>query len=97
MPKLKPLFGRVLLKPLMQSSKTETGLIISLSEEKTSRAIVYTLGVGDDIAKSGLSEGMTVLYNKYAGEPYSFEKEEYLLIECTEITAILLEDNNNNA
>lgn len=90
--KMKPLFDRVLLKPIL-ADKEKNGIILTIHDnEKTNKAIVYTLGVGETVTKSGLKEGDIVLYNKFAGEPYVFDKVEYLLIEATEITAILLED-----
>jgi chaperonin GroES len=71
---------------------SKSGLLIAMEEEKTSKAIVHTLGIGDGVAKANLKEGDTVLYNKYAGESYKFEKIEYLLLDVTEITAVLEEE-----
>jgi chaperonin GroES len=89
--KLRPLFDRVLIKPIVKG-KWDEDIIVSIEEEKTQQAIVHTLGTGPLIKDAGLKEGQVVLYNKYAGEPYKFDKVEYLLIEATEITAILEED-----
>jgi len=89
---IKPLFERILLKPIMAETTSKSGLLLTLNEEKTTKAIVHTVGVGETIDKSGLKPGDVVLYNKYAGEPYKVGGVEYTLIEVTEITAIIVEE-----
>lgn len=92
--KIKPIFDRVVLKPLENKEQTESGIFIPESAiEKPHMAIVVAVGDGMDNegkkCEMKVKAGDKVLYSKFAGIEYKIEKEEFLIIRQGDILAIV--------
>jgi chaperonin GroES len=86
--KIQPMGARILIKPLEQETKTASGLYIPESaKEKPQTGTVVAIGDDEDIK---LKVDDSVLFAKYTGTEFKVENEEYLLMECSDILAKLL-------
>lgn len=91
---LKPLGDRVVLKQLEAEEKTKSGIILPDSaQEKPQEAVVVSVGPG--IEQDGkkvamqVKEGDKVIYSKYKGTEVKLEDTEYIVIEQSDIIAIV--------
>ncbi|MBQ0072184.1 MAG: co-chaperone GroES [Spirochaetales bacterium] len=85
--KIIPLGDRVLLKAKQAETKTASGLFIpQTAQEKTQIATV--VAVGDDECIK-VKVGQQVLHDKYAGTSIKDEGEEYLILNSSDILAII--------
>ncbi len=88
--KIKPLGDRVVVKPAPAEEKTSGGLIIpDTAKEKPQRGTVVAVGPGQDDHKLTVKKGDTILYGKYAGTEISHEGEDYLIMNESDIYAIV--------
>ena len=86
--KIQPMGARILIKPLEQETKTASGLYIPESaKEKPQTGTVVAIGDDEDIK---LKVNDKVLFAKYTGTEFKLENEEYLLMDCSDILAKLL-------
>ncbi|PWH14579.1 MAG: co-chaperone GroES [Anaerolineae bacterium] len=87
--KIQPMGARVLIKPLEQESKTSTGLYLpDTAKEKPQTGIVVAVGDDEDIK---LKVNDRVLFAKYTGTEFKLDGQEYLLMECSDVLAKLLD------
>ncbi len=94
--KLKPLGNKVVLKPVSEEEKTESGIILpdTVDKEKKEEGEVIAVGPGK-LLESGkrqemdVKPGDKVLYKKYGMDDYKIENEEYLIGDVDDIVAIL--------
>lgn len=87
---IKPLGARVLVEVVDAEQKTASGLIIPDSaKEKPQRAKVIAVGIGAEGEKMEVKEGDVVLYGKYAGTEIDDEGRTYLILNQTDILAIV--------
>ena len=87
---IKPIKNRILLKVKKIEDKTKSGIIISNNEkEKSKTAEIIEIGEGIGKEYEILKKGQTVLYNKYSVIEIVYEEEEYLILEASEILAII--------
>lgn len=87
---IKPIKNRILLKIKKIEDKTKSGIIISNStKEKSKTAEIIEIGEGIGKEYEILKKGQIVLYNKYSAIEILYEEEEYLIIEASEILAII--------
>lgn len=87
---IKPLGARVLVKPLEAEEKTESGLIIPDSaKEKPQQGIVMAVGKGTNDEEMEVKEDDKILYGKFAGTEVTIEGEDYLLMNQTDILAVI--------
>ncbi len=87
---IKPLGARVLVEVVEAEQKTASGLIIPDSaKEKPQRAKVIAVGNGTEGEKMEVKEGDVVLYGKYAGTVIEDENHSYLILNQTDILAIV--------
>ena len=87
---IKPLGDRVVIKPAPAEEKTSGGLIIpDTAKEKPQRGTVVAVGPGQNDQKLTVKEGDTVLYGKYAGTEISHNGEDYLILNESDIYAIV--------
>jgi len=88
---IKPLGNRVLIKMLEAEEKTASGIILtSKAQEKPQIAEVMAVGesdVGD--TKSVVSVGDMVLVSKYAGTEIKVDGTDYIIINATDILAVV--------
>ncbi len=90
--KLKPLFDRVIVKPI-KAKKTESGIILPEStKEKPCIGKVVAIGSGDDKNKIVVSVGDEILFSKYAGVEFKHEDEDYIALKQSEIILVFEEE-----
>ena len=87
---IKPIGNRVLLKIKQAQEKTKSGIIISNNlKEKSKIAEIVAVGEKMEQKYEYLKKGQSVLYNKYSTSEIIFEDEEYLIVDASEILAII--------
>lgn len=87
---MKPVNDRVVVKPAAADDKTKGGIIIpDTAKEKPQSGTVIAVGPGKDGNPVSVSEGDTVLYGKYAGQEFSHEGEDYLIMREDDILIII--------
>ena len=93
--KFKPLNDRILILRLDAEQKSKGGIIIpDTAKEKPQEGIVVAVGpgkMGDDGKRIPLEvkEDDRVLFSKYAGTEIKFENVEHLIINESDILAIM--------
>jgi chaperonin GroES len=92
---LKPLGDRVVVKPIEREETTKSGIVIpDTVKEKPREGIVEAVGVGR-ILDSGtmvpmeLEVGDEVLYAEYAGNEFTLDDVEYLIIAERDVLAVV--------
>jgi chaperonin GroES len=86
--KIQPLGTRVVIKPLEQETKTASGLYIpETAKEKPQTGLVVAVGDADEIK---LKVEDRVLFAKYTGTEFKLDGQDYLLMECNDVLARLL-------
>ncbi len=87
---VQPLGSRVLVRVLPEESVTKSGILLpDTAKEKPQRGEV--MAIGDDTETIKVSVGDHVLYPKYTGTEIRLEAEDHLIIDATELLAILRE------
>lgn len=96
---IKPLYDRVVVKPLAAETKTESGIVIpDNATEKSTQGEVYAVGDGallenGELRPLAVKVGDRVLFGEYAGSEVKFGGETYLVVRETDILAILDDSN----
>ena len=94
-PKIRPLGEKVLIKRLEAEEKTKGGIVLpDAAKEKPQKGSVLAVGDGkllDDgtRAKHQVKKGDKVLFASYGGTEIKIEGEEYLLMDESDILAII--------
>jgi len=87
--KIKPLDDRVLVETAPQEEKTASGIIIpDTAKEKKHLGTIIEVGTDKDL-KELVKPGDKVLYGKYAGEEIKLDDKEYVLLQRSDILAII--------
>jgi chaperonin GroES len=91
--KLKPLFDRVVLKPIKTETKTSGGIILAdTNGEKPSEGLVVSVGNGQtgENKKQEMQVKVNdkVLFSKYGGIAFKQEGEEYIIIRQNDILGV---------
>ena len=87
---VQPLGSRVLVRVLAEESVTKSGILLpDTAKEKPQRGDV--VAVGDDSETIKVSVGDRVLFPKYTGTEIRLEGEDHLIIDSTDLLAILRE------
>ncbi|MCL5948263.1 MAG: co-chaperone GroES [Actinobacteria bacterium] len=85
---VQPLGSRVLLRILEEESVTPSGLVLpDTAKEKPQRGKVVAIGDDDETIK--VAPGDDVLYPKYSGTELKIAGEDYLIIDATDLLAIV--------
>ena len=93
--KIRPLADKVLVKRLEAESTTKGGIVLPESaKEKPRQGTVEALGDGkllEDGSRAAfqVSKGDIVMFSSYAGTEIKVDGEEYLLMDESDIMAIL--------
>ncbi len=88
--KIKPLADRVIIEPAGAEEKTSGGIIIpDTAKEKPQQGKVVAVGPGLSDQKMTVKKGDTVLYGKYAGTEISHQDSDYLIMQESDIYAIV--------
>ena len=94
-PNIRPLGEKVLIKRLEADQVTKGGIVLPDSaKEKPQRGTVLALGDGkqlDDGSRGDfqVAAGDTVLFASYAGTEIKIDRQEYLLMDESDILAII--------
>jgi chaperonin GroES len=85
---VKPLQDRVLIKVVEAETKTASGLYIpDTAQEKTQTGTV--VAIGDDEEMISVKVGDKVMYDKYAGTTVTINDEDHLIVQNSDILAIV--------
>lgn len=93
---IRPLRDRLIVKRLEEIEKTKGGIIIPDSaKEKPQEAEVVAIGSGrvDDSGKTiplEVKVGDKVLFSKYSGTEIKIDDEDYLILQESDIQAVVL-------
>ncbi|MCR4559002.1 MAG: co-chaperone GroES [Bacteroidales bacterium] len=87
---IKPLGTRVVVKVQEAETKTKSGIYIPDSaKEKPQRGEIVAVGNGTKDEAMELKAGDVVLYGKYAGTKIEIDGEEYLIMNQSDVLAIV--------
>ena len=93
--KIKPLRDKVVVKRLEEEEKKVGGIIIpDTAKEKPMQGKVAAVGPGA-LDKDGkrippeVKKGDRVLFGKYSGTDITIDSEDYVIMDCSDIYAIL--------
>ena len=87
---IKPLGTRVVVKVQEAENKTKSGIYIPDSaKEKPQRGEIVAAGNGTKDEAMELKAGDIVLYGKYAGTKIEIDGEEYLIMNQSDVLAIV--------
>ena len=87
---LKPLADRVLIKMLENDEITKSGIILSgTNKEKTQFAKVIEVGPGTEKTKMEVKKQDKIVVSKYAGTEIRYEDEDFVIINQSDILAIV--------
>ena len=85
---VKPLGSRVLVEILDEQSVTASGLVIpETAKEKQQKGIIVAIGDDEDLIK--VKVGEKVLFPKYSGTELRLDNRDFLIIDATELLAVL--------
>lgn len=94
--KIKPLNSNVVVKPIIESETTKSGILLpgTIDKEKPEQGEVIAVGEGkllDNGQRAALSvkTGDKVMFKKYSPDEIKVEGQEYLIINENDILAIL--------
>jgi chaperonin GroES len=93
--KIRPLADKVIVERIEAESKTAGGIVLPDSaKEKPQRGKVISIGVGkllDDGSRSDMQvkKGDEVLFTSYAGSEVKLDGKEYLIMEESDIMAVI--------
>ena len=95
---IKPLADHILIEPLKQEEKTESGILLPGNTEKDrpEQGRVISVGPGKagkdgKRAEMDVKEGDTVLFTKYAPTEITVDHVEYLIAKAEDILAVIKE------
>ena len=93
---IRPLGGRVLVKPFKEEETTKSGIVLpdTVDKEKKMEGEVIAVGPGKLLengqrAPLEVKVGDKVLFEKWGGEEVKVGKEEYKILDAEKILAIL--------
>ena len=85
---IRPLGGRILARLVAEESVTRSGLVIpDTAKEKPQRAEV--IAVGDDEEAIKVAPGDVVLFAKYAGTELRIDGADYLILDASDLLAVI--------
>ena len=85
---LKPLGDRVVIRPIEQESRTESGLYIpDTAKEKPQIGVVVAAGEDEEVVT--VKVGQKVLFPKYGGTNITLKGVDYLIIDFEDLLAVV--------
>ena len=93
--KLVPVGDKILVKRLEAEEKTKGGIVLpDTAKEKPKEGKVVAVGGGKTLKDGKVSEfqvkkGDRIIFSSYAGTEVKFEGEEYLLMDESDILAVI--------
>ena len=92
---LKPLGDRLVVRPTPRDEMTKSGIVLpDTAKERPQEGTILSVGPGrtlDDGSRESMevSEGQTVLFQKYAGTEFKLDDDELLILKHADILAIV--------
>lgn len=92
---LKPLYDRVVIKPIEADEVTAGGIVIpDNAKEKPTKGEVVAVGEGKALDNGSvrapkIKVGDKVIYGQYSGSAYKLEGVEYKIVKEDDILAVL--------
>ena len=93
---IRPLGGRVLVKPVKEEEVTKSGIVLpdTVDKEKKMEGEVLAVGPGKllengERAKMEVKVGDKVLFEKWGGEEVKMDGAEYKIVDAEKILAVL--------
>ncbi len=87
--KVQPIDDRLLIEPVEETEERVGSIIIpDTAKEKPRMGTVVAVGTDEDI-KEIFKEGDRVLFAKYAGEEIKLDGKEYLIVQRSDVLAIV--------
>lgn len=97
---IRPLSDHILIEPLKQEEKTESGILIpeTAEKEKPEQGKVVAVGPGKKsedgkVMPLDIKEGDTVLFTKYSTNEVKIGDKEYLIAREEDILATIEQNN----
>jgi len=94
--KIKPIGGNILVQAIEEEEKTASGIVLpdTVSKEKKQKGKVIALGTGnlDENGKKvpfNVKKNDVVIYKKFGPDEIEIEDEEYLIMDESDILAII--------
>lgn len=94
--KIKPIHSNVIVKPITENEVTKSGIVLpdTVDKERPEKGEVVAVGEGkllDDGKKAPMNVkvGDKVMFKKYSPDEIKVDGEEYLVIQESDILAIL--------
>lgn len=87
---IKPLGERVVIQPVEEESRTDSGLYIpDTAKEKPQTGVVVAVGEGSEETPITVKVGDKVLFPKYTGTDIKLGSEEYIIMDFEKVLAVL--------
>ena len=87
---IKPLAARVVIQPIDEESRTDSGLYIpDTAKEKPQTGMVVAIGEGTEEISITVKVGEKVLFPKYTGTEIKLGNEEYIIMDFEKVLAVL--------
>lgn len=87
---IKPLGERVVIQPLEEESRTDSGLYIpDTAKEKPQTGVVVAIGEGSEETPITVKVGEKVLFPKYTGTDIKMGNVDYIIMDFEKVLAIL--------
>ena len=94
--KIKPLYDNILIEPIKEEEKTETGILLppTAEKEKPEQGKVIAVGEGKrtpqgKIIPLSVKEGDKVIFTKYGPNEIKVDDKKYLIAKEEDILAII--------
>ncbi len=87
---IKPLAARVVIQPIDEESRTDSGLYIpDTAKEKPQTGTVVAIGEGTEDTPITVKVGEKVLFPKYTGTEIKLGNEEFIIMDFEKVLAVL--------
>jgi chaperonin GroES len=87
---IKPLGARVVIKPIEEENRTDSGLYIpDTAKEKPQTGRVVAVGEDTEDVKISVKVDDKVLFPKYTGTEIKFGNEDYIIMDFEKVLAIV--------
>ena len=87
---IKPLGARVVIQPLEEENRTDSGLYIpDTAKEKPQTGLVVAIGENTEDVTITVKEGDKVLFPKYTGTEIKLSSEDYIIMDFEKVMAVL--------
>ena len=87
---IKPLGSRVVIQPIEEDSRTDSGLYIpDTAKEKPQSGLIVAIGEGSEETPITVKVGEKVLFPKYTGTEIKMGNDDYIIMDFEKVLAVL--------